>query len=86
MQDDRPDPQDKMNLATALADLKENEVLDIVRARMAQGDDPLEIIEDCQVGMREVGERYSQRRYYLSGLIMAGDILPRSDGDRPARS
>ena len=42
---------------------------------MAQGDDPLEIIEDCQAGMREVGERYSQQRYYLSGLIMAGDIL-----------
>lgn len=75
MQNDMPDPQDKMNLATALADLKENEVLDIVRARMAQGDDPLEIIEDCQAGMREVGERYSQQRYYLSGLIMAGDIL-----------
>ena len=25
--------------------------------------------------MREVGERYAQRHYYLSGLIMAGDIL-----------
>ncbi len=63
------------DLAGALADLRENEVLDIVQARMARGDDPLQIMEDCQAGMREVGERYSQRRYYLSGLIMAGDIL-----------
>ncbi len=62
-------------LAAELADLNENEVLRIVRERMANGDDPLLIIEDCQEGMREVGRRYSQRRYFLSGLIMAGDIL-----------
>ncbi len=62
-------------LTQALADLQENEALEIVRQRMAAGDDPLQIIEECQAGMREVGERYAQRRYYLSGLIMAGDIL-----------
>jgi methanogenic corrinoid protein MtbC1 len=62
-------------LAANLADLNENEVLQIVRDRMARGDDPLGLIEDCQEGMREVGERYAQRRYFLSGLIMAGDIL-----------
>ncbi|MGE5601991.1 MAG: B12-binding domain-containing protein [Nitrososphaerales archaeon] len=67
------------SLATAtaayVADLRENEVLEIVRERMAAGDDPLQIIEDCQAGMREVGQRYAERRYYLSGLIMAGEIL-----------
>jgi methanogenic corrinoid protein MtbC1 len=62
-------------LAEELADLQEDVVLEIVRGRMARGDDPLEIIEDCQAGMRTVGERYAQRRFYLSGLIMAGDIL-----------
>ena len=64
-----------VDLTQALADLKENEALEIVRLRLGRGDDPLQIIEDCQAGMREVGERYAQRRYYLSGLIMAGDIL-----------
>ena len=63
------------NLAAALADLRERDVLTTVRERMARGDDPLSIIEDCQVGMREVGERYARRQYYLSGLIMAGEIL-----------
>ena len=62
-------------LTVALADLRESEVLEIVRGRMARGDDPLQIIEDCQAGMREVGERYAQRHYFLSGLIMAGEIL-----------
>jgi methanogenic corrinoid protein MtbC1 len=64
-----------VDLTQALADLKEDEALEIVRLRLGRGDDPLQIIEDCQAGMREVGERYAQRHYYLSGLIMAGDIL-----------
>lgn len=62
-------------LTAALADLREGEVMALVRARMARGDDALQIIQDCQAGMRAVGERYAQRRYYLSGLIMAGEIL-----------
>lgn len=62
-------------LTETLADLREDEALDIVRLRMDRGDDPLQIIEDCQAGMREVGERYAQQRYFLSALIMAGEIL-----------
>jgi len=62
-------------LTQALADLQEDEVMAIIRQRMDRGDDPLQIIEDCQVGMREVGERYSQQRYFLAALILAGDIL-----------
>jgi len=64
-----------MGLAQALVDLEENEALEIVRQRMERGDDPLQIIDDCQAGMREVGERYAERRYFLSALIMAGEIL-----------
>jgi methanogenic corrinoid protein MtbC1 len=62
-------------LASLVADLREVEALELVTARQARGDDPLAILEDCQVGMREVGERYARRQYYLSGLIMAGEIL-----------
>jgi methanogenic corrinoid protein MtbC1 len=58
-----------------VADLQEEAVLKFVRERLTAGDDPLEIIKDCQHGMRLVGERYEQRVYYLSGLIMAGEIF-----------
>ena len=72
-------PQQSFDMTTglteALAELRENEALEIVRRRMERGDDPLQIIEDCQAGMREVGERYAQRLYFLSALIMAGEIL-----------
>jgi methanogenic corrinoid protein MtbC1 len=68
-------PKDELCLSQALAELEENQALEIVRLRMEQGDDPMQIIDDCQAGMRKVGERYSQQRYFLSALIMAGDIL-----------
>jgi methanogenic corrinoid protein MtbC1 len=69
-----PDSQ-RLTLIAHVADLNENEVLALVEARIAAGHDPLAIIEDCQEGLRQVGERYEQRHYYLSGLIMAGEIF-----------
>ncbi len=58
-----------------VAELNEQEVLALVQQRLSNGDDPLSIVEDCQRGMRQVGERYEQGRYFLSGLIMAGEIF-----------
>jgi len=58
-----------------VADLEEQDVLKIVRRRIEDYEDPLSIVEDCQEGMRRVGERYERREYYLSGLIMAGEIF-----------
>lgn len=64
-----------IELVKLLADLEEEAVLEHVRRRVADGDDPLKIIEECNAGMRQVGERYEQRQYFLSGLIMAGEIF-----------
>ena len=58
-----------------VADLEEQKVLELVRHRIESDEDPLSIVEDCQEGLREVGERYERREYYLSGLIMAGEIF-----------
>jgi methanogenic corrinoid protein MtbC1 len=58
-----------------VADLKEQEALALVRERVAQNDDPLLLVENCQEGLRIVGERYERQEYYLSGLIMAGEIF-----------
>lgn len=62
-------------LIRLLADLEEDAVLATVRQQMAAGRDPLSIIEECNAGMRQVGERYEQHQYFLSGLIMAGEIF-----------
>ena len=58
-----------------VADLKEQEALALVREHIEHNDDPLVLVENCQEGLRIVGERYERQEYYLSGLIMAGEIF-----------
>jgi methanogenic corrinoid protein MtbC1 len=68
--------QDKRaELVRLVADLNETVALSLVDARIQTGEDPLAIVEDCQEGLRQVGVLYEQRVYYLSGLIMAGEIF-----------
>jgi methanogenic corrinoid protein MtbC1 len=58
-----------------VADLCEEESIELVKERLSAGEDPLKIVYDCQEGMRIVGERYSEGEYFIAGLIMAGEIL-----------
>lgn len=67
--------QVRQQLIQAMRDLDENLVLSLVQQRVDLKDDPISIIEDCQEGLRQVGICYEQRKYYLSGLILASDIL-----------
>jgi methanogenic corrinoid protein MtbC1 len=66
---------DPASLAARVAALDEQGALDAVAARVEAGDDPLAIIEECQLGMRWVGEHYQSGKYFISGLIMAGEIF-----------
>lgn len=58
-----------------VAALDEEGVLTLVRQSLESGTDPVEIIAACEEGMRQVGEKYEQGVFYLSGLIMAGEIF-----------
>lgn len=62
-------------LIQSVADLKDQRVLELVQQRIIQGDDPIDIVDDCRQGMVVVGKRYEQQEYFLSGLILAGEIL-----------
>lgn len=62
-------------LAALVADLEEDTVLALVKERVAAGDDPLIIIDECNAGMRVVGHKYETGEYFISGLIMAGEIF-----------
>lgn len=63
------------DLVAHVVELREEEVLALVHQRLAGGADPLTIVEECEEGMRRVGEQYEQGRYFLSALIMAGEIF-----------
>ena len=65
----------RTTLIANVADLQETAVLAFVQDRLAGGENPLLIVEDCQEGLRQVGERYERHEYYLAGLIMAGEIF-----------
>jgi len=62
-------------IISAIADLNEESALKLIRQRLAENDDPLTLLESCQQGLQQVGERYAQHKYYLSGLIMGGEIF-----------
>ncbi len=62
-------------LALALADLEEAAALESVDAKLAAGEDPNTIMESCRLGMTEVGKRYEAGEYFVSDLMMAGEIL-----------
>jgi methanogenic corrinoid protein MtbC1 len=62
-------------LVSAIADLNEQLALKLIRQRLAENDDPLTLIANCQKGLQRVGERYAKHKYYLSGLIMGGEIF-----------
>lgn len=64
-------------LTTLLRDLDEAAAVQLAAERLQAGEDAVAIMEACQEGMLEVGARYEQGQYYLSGLIMAGEILRR---------
>src|SRR5450759_2903734 len=63
------------DLVGALSDLKEQEVLQIVRERLEAGDDALGILEEATRAMEIVGKRFADQEYFLPDLMYAGELL-----------
>ena len=65
------------NLANLLADLKDEEVMELVKHKLDAGEDPLKILEDSRKGMEVVGKRFANDEYFLPELVFSGDLLKR---------
>ncbi|MFZ5639486.1 MAG: cobalamin B12-binding domain-containing protein [Bacillota bacterium] len=65
----------KDDLINAITELDEEKALEIVREKIKNGETPLEIVEQCRLGVEQVGKRYSDETYYLSDLIMSEEIF-----------
>jgi len=63
------------NLVNALADLKEEEALKIVKDRLNANEEPLKILEDARKGMEIVGKRFADSEYFIPDLVYSGEIL-----------
>ncbi len=62
-------------LVKAITHLQEMEALLIAEEMVAAGAEPFHVVEVSRRGMDEVGKRYERHEYYLSGLIMSGEIF-----------
>lgn len=63
------------DLVKAMFEIREDEAIRLVNEAIEKGEDPLNILKDCQEAMNIVGERYESGEYYLPELIMSGEIL-----------
>ncbi len=49
--------------------------LEAIRERLAAGEDPRALMEECRAGMEQVGQMYESGEYFVTALIMAGEIF-----------
>lgn len=62
-------------LIKLIAELKEEQVIDLIKELLSEDVDPIVLIDLCHKGMILIGELFEKRIYYISGLIMAGEIM-----------
>lgn len=62
-------------LAILVAELREQEALSLIEKHLTASASPEEILSACEKGMRLVGLMHEEGHYFISGLIMAGEIM-----------
>ena len=62
-------------LSNFIADLKENEALNLAKKLLEEGEDPMEIMAAAREGMKIVGKRFADETYFIPDLIFSGKIM-----------
>ncbi|MBN2004628.1 MAG: cobalamin-dependent protein [Anaerolineae bacterium] len=62
-------------LIDAIADMREDEALELVTEMAERGVEPLVILNDVKAAMDIIGQRYEEGDYFLPELVMAGEIM-----------
>lgn len=63
------------DLATGFVELKKNEVLETINARIERGDDVLDLLGDARRGMTAVGDQFQEGTLYLAEMMLAAEIF-----------
>ena len=58
-----------------ITDLREEPVLTLLKKLLIDGLPPTVLLNCCLEGMRRVGNRFEEGRYFISALVMAGEIM-----------
>ncbi len=62
-------------IATALSQLREDEARTLIQQKLGAGVAASDLLEACQAGLAEVGNRFETGEYFISGLMYAGEIM-----------
>ena len=62
-------------LVNAIADMREEEALALVREMVASGAEPMVILDAAREAMAIVGQRYKEGTYFLPELMLSGEML-----------
>jgi methanogenic corrinoid protein MtbC1 len=62
-------------LVNAIAEMREQEALELARKMVEGGSDPMEILNSAREAMGIVGGRYEKGTYFLPELILSGVML-----------
>ncbi len=62
-------------LTTAMADIEDEKVIQLVEKELAEGKNPSRILGDLKKGMDIVGQRFSDNEYFLVELAMSAEIF-----------
>jgi methanogenic corrinoid protein MtbC1 len=81
------------DLSPAFAELKRDEILETIKARIDQGEDPLKIMDDARLAMNTVGNQFQEGTLFLAEMMLAAEIFkevvvilkPHLDKTRPAK-
>jgi len=71
---------DETTLVRLLADMEEDEALELARQMLDDGFDPIRILGLCREAMDIVGKRYEEQEYFLTELMLAGEMLTEISG------
>ena len=68
----------KEELIEAVTELQEERTYTVVKKLIEEGVNPKEIIDLLRKGVETVGEKFSKKEYFLTELVMAGEIFQQS--------
>ena len=62
-------------LVDAIAEMRDEEAIELARQLLDSGTPPEEVLEDCRKAMAIVGRRFEDEEYFIPELILAGETL-----------
>lgn len=63
------------DLSTGFIELKRDEVIETIQARIAQNDDVLKLLEDARLAMTVVGDQFQDGTLFLAEMMLAAEIF-----------